>query len=172
MPRESHESDLAILLGLFQEFHGPARGEHVVNVLHVHHVVDLVEVDIVGLQPRQALVQVQFAVAVGAIAGLRSENVLVPRHTLKSDPVPSLAQPIGPSCRGVEIVDPGLIAGPDRAQSLRNSMPSGGSTIEDLAACLIPSFPESTRLEETLAYGRDGPALHKSFPRGWPPQVA
>ena len=161
MARETDKADLAILLGLLHEFHGAARGEHVIDVLHVHHVVDLVEVDIVGLQPGQALVQVQFGVAVGAVAGLRSENVLVPRDTLQRDPVPSLAEPIRPRCRGVEVVDPGLIAVPDRAQSLglvpvRADAPAAKAKDRHLQTGL-PELPARYRVRRRRGGGQSQP---------------
>ena len=54
---ESHEADLALALGLLERLHGPALGEVPIGIVLVDDLVDLPEVEMVGAEALERLVE-------------------------------------------------------------------------------------------------------------------
>ena len=115
MACEADIAHFAIAPGLLDHLHHAPRPEREVDVFHVHDVMHLIQIEVVRLQTRQTLKQIELGVSVRTVPGLGAENDPVPRHTFQSDAVPTLAETVRPRCGGVEVVDPRLVGVADCA---------------------------------------------------------
>lgn len=71
-------ADLALLPGPDQRFHGPARRQQGLKLLGQGHLVGLVEINIIRVQPGQAQFQFGHGLLCPALAGLGGDDELVP----------------------------------------------------------------------------------------------
>ena len=74
---EAEEADLAVLQGLEAGVDGPVLGEDPVGVVVVDDLVELPEVEVVGLEPAEAVLQVRLGLLGGPAADLGHEEDLV-----------------------------------------------------------------------------------------------
>ena len=97
---ESDEADLALLLGFQQRFGGAAGADEEVGIVGETDAVDLPEVDVVGLQPAQALFEhlrgERGVAAVGADLG-HQEGLVAPALEALAQPVFGLAPAVLPA---------------------------------------------------------------------------
>ena len=81
VPGEADEADLALLFRLQHRLGRAAGGEDAIRVVGEGHLVDLPEIEVVGLQPAQALLQLDHRVGrravVGAVLGHQEDLVAV-----------------------------------------------------------------------------------------------
>src|SRR3989442_12923932 len=77
MAREAHKAAFTSLLGRDESFDGSARREDLLNFVHGGNLVNLPEIDVIGLQGAQGLVEVRLGSLAAALRGLSGqENVL------------------------------------------------------------------------------------------------
>src|SRR5271167_3741506 len=77
MAREAHKAAFASLLGRDESFDGSSRGEDLLNFVHCGNLVNLPEIDVIGLQGAQGLVEIRLGSLAATLRGLSGqENIL------------------------------------------------------------------------------------------------
>jgi hypothetical protein len=156
-------------------FDGPARREHARRIVHANHLVDLDEIDHVGLEPLQRLVELRRGRRLGAPIELRHEEGLLPVPIAEGLAHSFLALTPVVVPRVVEERHSTIDGAADDAQALPlvQLFASVGAPETD-AGYTDPGLPEDPRRHFARGGGcggEAGPATRRARSRSWGPSA-
>jgi hypothetical protein len=148
VPRDAHELAYALLAGAEDRLGGPAPG---VELVDVHDAVQLVQVDAVGVQPHQRLVELgAHAIGVAASRLLADEEPVAHRGHVRAD------QHLGVAVarRDVEVVHAVLDRPCEAVRRLLRRAAGERRAAEDRHRALVPGAPEPPPLHRRHLHQR------------------